>query len=77
MRAADGAIEVVKLDPQAAEGDPAVTLGVIGDVEPRGLCGSGLVDAVAELVRVGLLDAPAASSPTTSPRRSPRRSPTG
>ena len=30
---------------------------VIGDVEPRGLCGSGLVDAVAELVRVGLLDA--------------------
>ena len=33
------------------------TLGVIGDVEPRGLCGSGLVDVVAELVRVGLLDA--------------------
>jgi len=30
---------------------------VIGDVEPRGLCGSGLVDAVSELVRVGLLDA--------------------
>jgi uncharacterized 2Fe-2S/4Fe-4S cluster protein (DUF4445 family) len=30
---------------------------VIGDVEPKGLCGSGLVDAVAELVRVGLLDA--------------------
>jgi uncharacterized 2Fe-2S/4Fe-4S cluster protein (DUF4445 family) len=30
---------------------------VIGDVAPRGLCGSGLVDAVAELVRVGLLDA--------------------
>ena len=29
---------------------------VIGDVEPRGLCGSGLVDAVAELVTVGLLD---------------------
>jgi uncharacterized 2Fe-2S/4Fe-4S cluster protein (DUF4445 family) len=50
MRAADGAIEVVKL------GDD-VTLQVIGDVEPRGLCGSGLVDAVAELVRVGLLDA--------------------
>ncbi len=56
MRAADGAIEVVKLDPRAAEDAPAVTLGVIGDVEPRGLCGSGLVDVVAELVRVGLLD---------------------
>ncbi|MBP6996211.1 MAG: DUF4445 domain-containing protein [Phycicoccus sp.] len=49
MRAADGAIEVVRL------GDD-VTLGVIGDTEPRGLCGSGLVDAVAELSRVGLLD---------------------
>ena len=53
MRAADGAIEVVRLDPASAE----VKLSVIGDVEARGLCGSGLVDAVAELVRVGLLDA--------------------
>lgn len=56
MRAADGAIEVIKVDPHATGDEPAVTLGVIGDVEPRGLCGSGLVDAVAELVRVGLLD---------------------
>ena len=56
MRAADGAIEVVTVDPHALGDDPAVTLGVIGDVEARGLCGSGLVDAVAELVRVGLLD---------------------
>ena len=50
MRAADGAIEVVELGED-------VELGVIGDVEPKGVCGSGLVDAVAELVRVGLLDA--------------------
>ena len=56
MRADDGAIEVVQLDPDAA-GEAAVTLGVIGDVVPKGLCGSGLVDVVAELVRVGLLDA--------------------
>jgi uncharacterized 2Fe-2S/4Fe-4S cluster protein (DUF4445 family) len=54
MRAADGAIEVVRL---AAGHEQSVELGVIGDVEPRGLCGSGLVDAVAELVKVGLLDA--------------------
>jgi uncharacterized 2Fe-2S/4Fe-4S cluster protein (DUF4445 family) len=54
MRAADGAIEVVRLlGPDDSE---PVGLQVIGDVEPRGLCGSGLVDAVAELVRVGLLD---------------------
>jgi len=31
-------------------------LKVIGDAEPQGLCGSGLVDAVTGLVRLGLLD---------------------
>jgi uncharacterized 2Fe-2S/4Fe-4S cluster protein (DUF4445 family) len=51
MRAADGAIEVIKI------GEDAVECQVIGDVQPAGLCGSGLVDAVAELVRIGLLDA--------------------
>ena len=50
MRAAEGAIEVVRLH------DDAVELGVIGDVKPTGICGSGLVDAVAELVRLGLID---------------------
>jgi uncharacterized 2Fe-2S/4Fe-4S cluster protein (DUF4445 family) len=50
MRAADGAIEGVKIQ------DGEVTLTVIGDVEPVGLCGSGLVDACAELVRAGMLD---------------------
>lgn len=56
MRAADGAIEVITLNAGAESDDEAVTLGVIGDAEPRGICGSGLVDAVSELVRVGLLD---------------------
>ncbi len=51
MRAAPGAIEVVKV----AEGD--IELQVIGDEPAVGLCGSGLVDAVAELVRVGVIDA--------------------
>jgi uncharacterized 2Fe-2S/4Fe-4S cluster protein (DUF4445 family) len=50
MRAAPGAIEVVKMTPDQLE------LGVIGDVEALGLCGSGLVDAVAELVELKLLD---------------------
>lgn len=49
MRAAEGAIEVVRVTDD-------VELQVIGDVAPAGLCGSGLVDAVAELVKVGLLD---------------------
>ncbi|MGI8573694.1 MAG: ASKHA domain-containing protein [Solirubrobacteraceae bacterium] len=50
MRAADGAIEGVKIDGES------VALQVIGDVDPVGMCGSGLVDAVAELVQRGLLD---------------------
>jgi uncharacterized 2Fe-2S/4Fe-4S cluster protein (DUF4445 family) len=50
MRAADGAIEGVKVN------DDGLTLEVIGDCEPVGMCGSGLVDAVAELVNCGLLD---------------------
>jgi uncharacterized 2Fe-2S/4Fe-4S cluster protein (DUF4445 family) len=50
MRAADGAIEVVTMTPDD------LSLKVIGDAEPQGLCGSGLVDAVTGLVRVGLLD---------------------
>jgi uncharacterized 2Fe-2S/4Fe-4S cluster protein (DUF4445 family) len=36
--------------------DDALTLDVIGDVEAVGMCGSGLVDTVSELVRVGLID---------------------
>ncbi|MHB8468662.1 MAG: ASKHA domain-containing protein [Gaiellaceae bacterium] len=50
MRAADGAIEGVKIR------DGEVELTVIGDVPAVGLCGSGLVDAVAELVGAGILD---------------------
>jgi uncharacterized 2Fe-2S/4Fe-4S cluster protein (DUF4445 family) len=55
MRAAEGAIEVVKLDPTGTE-ETGVVLQVIGDVPPKGICGSGLVDAVAEMSRIGLLD---------------------
>ena len=50
MRAADGAIEVVKIYENGLE------IQTIGDVEPVGICGSGLVDAVAELARVGIID---------------------
>ena len=50
MRAASGAIEVVAIT------DEGLRLQVIDDAAPVGLCGSGLVDAIAELSRVGLLD---------------------
>jgi uncharacterized 2Fe-2S/4Fe-4S cluster protein (DUF4445 family) len=50
MRAAEGAIEGV-----AITGDE-LSLEVIGDAPPVGMCGSGLVDAVAQLVVAGLID---------------------
>ncbi len=52
MRATEGAIEGVTL------AGATVTLQVIGgdDVEPQGICGSGLIDIVAQLRLVGLLD---------------------
>jgi uncharacterized 2Fe-2S/4Fe-4S cluster protein (DUF4445 family) len=58
MRASDGAIEVVTMTPEALD------LKVIGDAEPAGLCGSGLVDAVTGLVRLGLLDSSGRLVPT-------------
>ncbi|MGI9657275.1 MAG: ASKHA domain-containing protein [Gaiellaceae bacterium] len=51
MRAADGAIEAVRIR------DDAIDFDVIGDADPAGICGSGLVDAVSELVAAGLVDA--------------------
>ena len=50
MRATDGAIEGVQL------GDTVELQVIGGDVPPEGICGSGLVDAVAQLLLVGLLD---------------------
>jgi uncharacterized 2Fe-2S/4Fe-4S cluster protein (DUF4445 family) len=51
MRAADGAVEAVTIT-----GDGDLTLTVIGDTAPKGLCGSGLVDAVAALAEAGVID---------------------
>ncbi len=50
MRATTGAIEGVKITPEQ------IHLQTIGDALPVGICGSGLIDAVAEMVRVGILD---------------------
>ena len=50
MRATTGAIEGVTL------GDRVELQVIGGDVPPEGICGSGLVDAVAQLLLAGLLD---------------------
>jgi uncharacterized 2Fe-2S/4Fe-4S cluster protein (DUF4445 family) len=50
MRAAPGAVDIVSM---ARDGH--VSTHTIGDVPAKGLCGSGLIDAVAELLRAGLI----------------------
>lgn len=50
MRGTTGAIEKISLQ------DGRVSCKVIGDAEPRGLCGSAIIDAVAELLRAGIVD---------------------
>ncbi len=50
MRAVPGAVDSVRLE----EGEIAVT--TIGDLPPVGICGSGIVDAVAALRRVGAVE---------------------
>jgi len=52
MRAATGAIERVWIDPESQE----VKLRTVDDARPRGICGSGIVDAVAELFKNGIVD---------------------
>lgn len=50
MRAQRGAIRGVRTDGESLE------LDVIGGVAPRGVCGSGLVDAVAALLSAGVIE---------------------
>lgn len=50
MRAARGAIERVSVE------NGLFSVGVIGGTEPVGICGSGIVDLVAEMLRWGLVD---------------------
>lgn len=50
MRAADGAIEAVRV----TDGD--VSLEVIGGTAPRGICGSGLIDAAAALLKAAVIE---------------------
>jgi len=51
MPALDGAIEEV-----AIANDGTFGLRVIGDVAPEGICGSGLVDVLSELLRTGRMN---------------------
>ncbi len=50
MRAANGAIEHVRITSEAVECD------VIGNITPIGLCGSGIIDILAELLNANIVD---------------------
>jgi uncharacterized 2Fe-2S/4Fe-4S cluster protein (DUF4445 family) len=50
MRAASGAIEAVTLNP------PDIQLTTIDSEKPVGLCGSGIVDVMAEIYRQGIIN---------------------
>lgn len=52
MRAADGAVEAVDLTR-----DRQLQYRIIGGGKPAGICGSGLVDLTAQLLRLGIIDA--------------------
>ncbi|MBU7006093.1 ASKHA domain-containing protein [Phosphitispora fastidiosa] len=61
MRAAPGAIEGIKIDPETLE----VTYKVIGDEKwhsrggksgAKGICGSGIIDMVAEVFKAGIIN---------------------
>ena len=53
MKAAPGAIERVWIEPGTRE----IHLSTIGDAEPVGICGSGILDCVAGMVGAGLMNA--------------------
>jgi len=52
MRAMEGAIEEVEIDPRTYE----VNYRVIGDVKPIGICGSGMIDILAEMYLNNVID---------------------
>lgn len=52
MRAMKGAIEHIKVDPKTYE----VGSSTIGNLKPIGICGSGLIDCLAEFRKAGVID---------------------
>ncbi len=51
MRAEEGAIDKVSIDPETFEPD----VSTIGDVAPRGICGSGMIDLISGMMQTGII----------------------
>ena len=54
MRAAPGAIERVQIKPEAS--GPRIRIQTISDQAAVGICGSGILDSIAEMLKCGALD---------------------
>ena len=52
MRASSGAIETVWIDPKTLE----TGYKTIDETKPRGICGSGIIDTVAQLLKTNVID---------------------
>jgi uncharacterized 2Fe-2S/4Fe-4S cluster protein (DUF4445 family) len=63
MKAIHGAIERVEI---SAEG--TVHFRTVGNTRPRGICGSGLIDLVADMHKVGFIDRSGCLMPGMTPR---------
>ena len=62
MRAAPGAVDTVAIR------GPELTFTAIGQQKPVGICGSGIIDLLAQMRRSGWIDISGALEPTASPR---------
>lgn len=52
MRSSRGAIQKVRIAPA----DFKVNYATIGDASPRGICGSGYIDIIAQMLGIGIID---------------------
>lgn len=51
MRAEEGAIDKVSIDPETFE----PVFSTIGNAQPRGICGSGMIDLISEMMQTGVI----------------------
>jgi uncharacterized 2Fe-2S/4Fe-4S cluster protein (DUF4445 family) len=52
MRAEEGAIEQIEIDAE----NFSCSWKTVGDVAPRGICGSGMIDLISEMLLKGIID---------------------
>jgi uncharacterized 2Fe-2S/4Fe-4S cluster protein (DUF4445 family) len=51
MRAEEGAIDKISIDPETFK----PVFSTVGDVAPRGICGSGMIDLISEMMQTGII----------------------